>query len=169
MNYPSHHKSLYEPLMFAFLSSARSAALAASSRPAFRRLLRGSTTSARPRQRVTRGGCYATMTEPSISAYLPSDTYNSLPKVRRRAGRRMARHFTCGMSSREAATHKVLYHCEVTDVTTPPSNPVALSYSEDGEVTYLHTMLRVNDLDKTMAFFNAIGKAVQVDIRLTPR
>ena len=67
------------------LSTARSAALAARSRPALFRHLRDSTSA--PKQRVTRG-CYATMTErSSVSAYLPSDTYNSLPKARRVGGR----------------------------------------------------------------------------------
>lgn len=49
----------------------------------------------------------AAMAEKSVSSYLPSDTYNSLPK--------------------------------------------------DGDLTFLHTMLRVNDLDATMDFFKALG------------
>lgn len=49
----------------------------------------------------------AAMAEKSVSSYLPSDTYNSLPK--------------------------------------------------DGDLTFLHTMLRVNDLDATMDYFKALG------------
>mmetsp|Transcript_8751 Transcript_8751/g.38612 ORF Transcript_8751/g.38612 Transcript_8751/m.38612 type:complete len:202 (-) Transcript_8751:48-653(-) len=49
----------------------------------------------------------AAMAQKSVSSYLPSDTYNSLPK--------------------------------------------------DGDLTFLHTMLRVNDLDATMDFFKALG------------